>query len=95
MTHYDTAAIRSLARRIESAESTLSQAKQNAYSQIKSANGELCGDTANAINETVEGLNREVQSISSGLKKCAEFLYHYARDLDIADEKSRTLIQSK
>lgn len=95
MADHDTAAIRRLARNIESTVSTLSNTNQNVSRQIWSINNDMCGDTAAAINDTTERLNAELKSIQNGLAKCADFLYHYAHELDVADEMSGKLINSK
>ena len=95
MTHHDTAAIRALAHRLETAAATLSSTGKNASRNIEGMNEEMRGDTAKAINDTVDRLGEELNSIRAGLSRCAEALYRYAHELDLADEKARNLINSK
>ena len=92
MAQHDTAAIRRLARRVDSTASTLSGYGRNAAARIESLNSDLLGETSNAIGTATDRLNSEIQSIRNGLARCADMLYQYARELDIADARSRDLI---
>ncbi len=94
MSRYDTAAIRSLANRLSNTASNLSSTGRNAAARIGNANDNLLGDTARAIDNSVDRLSEEIQSIRNGLSRCAEVLYRYARDLDEADAAASRMIQS-
>lgn len=94
MTHHDTAAIRALARRLESSASTLGSTESSASGKILDLNGDMCSDTNTEIANAADKLKGELQSIQKGLSKCAEILYAYAKELDLADQKAQSLIKS-
>ena len=94
MTHHDTAAIRSLASRLESAAASLSDTERSASSHIREINEDMCSDTNTEISAASGRLSEELNAIRGGLGQCAETLYRYARELDIADQKAQSLIRS-
>ena len=95
MTKHDTAAIRKLARKLESIADKLSGTDHDAVKRIAGMNDEMLGDTHNAISEVTERMSTELQSIRNGLARNAAALYQYAHELDIADAMAQSLISSK
>lgn len=91
---YDTAAIRSAARNLDSISSKLTTLRKNKTSSIDSSVRKLKGSTARAIDSSSDEVMNELSSISSGLSKCAKQLYEFARQLDIADEKMSQMMKS-
>ena len=95
MTRHDTAAIRRLAARLESAAQDLSQKERSASVKIEGMADDMIGDTPKAIAEANNKLKNELKSIQKGLSHSADVLYSYARELDAADAKAQNEISSK
>ena len=92
MTQHDTAAIRRLANRLDSIAQNLSRTERSTSGTVDGIDREMLGDTIKAIDSASDRLSDELQSICKGLTRNAEMLYKYARELDIADAKARSLI---
>ena len=94
MSRHDTAAIRRLADRLSSTATSLSNSSRSAEDRISGANGDLQGDTAQAINDSLDRLTVELRSIRNGLNQCAGVLNRYAHELDEADAEAGRMIRS-
>ena len=95
MAKHDTPAIRRLARQLDSLSEQLSTTEKSASRDITNASNEMLGDTPKAINEAMTKLSSELKTIRGGLSRYASTLYQYANELDIADAKVQSMINSK
>ena len=94
MANYDTEAIRRLANRLDNTAQSLSQIQRNSSNKVSGISQEMTGDTINAIDSVNEKLSEELRAICKGLTRNANALYQYARELDIADAKAKSMIGS-
>lgn len=95
MKEYNTSKIRGAARRLDSIAEDLQTLGSSDVSKIRRSAKPLKGDTANALGTQIEVLAADLQKLRKGVDQCASALYEFARQLDIADEKAKALIQNK
>lgn len=91
---YDTAAIRRAARNLEKIASTVNSIRRNDLTKVTGAADVMTGDTITAIDRSVSSIGEDLNSVRSGLESCADALYAFAKRLDEADEKAKTLVSS-
>ena len=95
MQNYDTREIRTAARNVDKLAGRLDNLKRTKVSQARESVRDLQGDTVNAIREQLDALSEEIRSLYRSLENSADALFEFARQLDIADEKAKTMISSK
>ena len=95
MQEHNTKEIRAAARQLDNIADQLQTLRSSGIVRISKSAKPLKGDTANAIQDRLEALTSDILALKKGVDQCAADLYEYARRLDIADEKAKTLIASK
>ena len=95
MQEHNTKEIRAAARQLDNIADQLQTLRSSGIVRISKSAKPLMGDTANAIQDRLEALTSDILALKKGVDQCAADLYEYARRLDIADEKAKTLIASK
>ena len=94
MQDYNTREIRAAARRLDDIADDLSGIRNRSVNRVSNAAKPLRGDTANALEDQLQDLKDEIHKLERGLDSCSAALYDFARRLDIADAKAKSLIGS-
>ncbi len=92
MQDYNTREIRAAARRLDDISDDLSGIRNRSVNRVSNGAKPLRGDTANALEDQLQALRDEIKSLERGLEGCSAALYEFARRLDIADAKAKSLI---
>ena len=95
MQEYNTREIRAAARRLDSLADQLRTLKSTDIARISSNAKTLKGDTAAALQNRLESLAADIQTVKRGLDSSASALYEFARQLDIADAKAKAMVGSR
>lgn len=95
MKEHNTREIRAAARKLDQIASQLQTLKSSNISRISSGARAMKGDTERAIQTQLDSVSSEILYVKQTIANCASSLYEFARLLDIADEKSKAMFQSK
>lgn len=88
----DTAKVRATARKVKSAASSVSElASQDVASMIRIVDGDLKGETAEALKEVLQELKSDISKIASALNTIQRTLNAYAEKVE---EKDRELAET-
>ena len=92
----DTDAIRRVARKIGNIAASVQDLSSDDIPAIeRSLDGNFEGEAANALEDVLADLKKDVKGMSNGLKAIQRELLAYAKRVDEADEKASQLIGSK
>ena len=95
-TEYDSKKIRTLAKQIERAASSVSEVKSNTLQGIlREMPANFRGSAATALNDRVTDLVSDVNTISSQLSAISAALNRLAAQVEYADRQAKTIIGSR
>ncbi len=94
MQEYNTREIRAAARNLDHIADQLKSLESTNIVRISSNAKPLRGDTAVALKNQLESLANEIQALKRTVNSCSNDLYEFARRLDIADAKAKSLVKS-
>ena len=95
MKEHNTREIRAAARKLDQIANQLQTLKSSDISRISSGARAMKGDTESAIQTQLDSMANEIMYVKKMVSNSAYALYEFARLLDIADEKTKSLIGSK
>ena len=95
MKEHNTREIRAAAKKLDQIADQLQSLKSSNISQVSSGARAMKGDTESAIQTQLNSLSNEIMYLKKSITNSAFALYEFARLLDIADEKAKSLIGSK
>ena len=94
MQDYNTREIRAAARGVNNLANRLESLKSSKIQRARKSIQGFQGDTISAIQDQLDKLSEEIQYIYRTLDNSADALYEFARQLDIADDKAKAMIDS-
>lgn len=93
--NYDTAEIRRVARQLKGCASTVGSIEQSKLRTVLSMLGsEFKGQAADAATKRIQELSSDLLQLQNGINAIGDELNQFARQLDIADERSKSHIHS-
>ena len=92
---YNTQEIREAAGKLDKLSGELQHIQIERLPQISKMATPLVGETSNALQDEIRDLQKLIALLRSKLDGSSSILYEFARRLDIADEKTKQLIESK